>query len=59
MFENLIENWELFLTSIIALSALACAFLPAPENESSFMYKIVYNILNYLAFNVNKAANKE
>ncbi len=59
MFEQIVENWELFLTSIIALSALSCAFLPAPENESSFFYKIVYNLLNYMAFNVNKAENKQ
>ncbi len=59
MFEKIVENWELFLTSLVALSALACAFLPIPANESSFVYKLIYNVLNHLAFNVNKAANKE
>ncbi len=59
MFDTFMENWELFLTSIIAISAFICAFLNTPTEDSSSIYKIFYSILNYLAFNINKAENKE
>ncbi len=59
MLEKITENWELFLSVIISICAFVAVFLSAPTDTSSSIYKMIYNIINYLAFNIGKAENAD
>ncbi len=57
MFDKLIENWELFVTLVVSISAFVAVFLKAPVDDSGTIYKFFYNIINYFAFNFGNATN--
>ncbi len=59
MIDKITENWELFLSIIVSISAFIAVFLSAPTDTSSGFYKVIYEVINYLAFNVGKAENAD
>ncbi len=59
MYEIFSENWELFVPVIVSIAAFIAVFLKAPEADSSTIYRLIYNIVNYLAFNFGKAKNAD
>ena len=52
-------TFALAVAAIGGVCALICAFLPAPTNESSALYRVAYKLLNWCAMNIGKAKNAD
>lgn len=45
--------------AVMGLCAAVAALLPAPGEQASTLYRVVYAVLNRLAMNVGKARNAD
>lgn len=60
---ELLNNQEgaiaLGVAALGGVCAFVCAFLPAPSEDSSRLYKVVYALLNWAGCNLGKAKNAD
>lgn len=54
---ELFGSYAELVLSLMGVCAALTAFLPAPQEGSSVLYRVVYKVLNVLAANVGKAKN--
>lgn len=47
------------LAALSGVCAFVCAFLPAPTESSGVVYKLVYEVLNWIGCNKGRAKNAD
>ena len=47
------------MAAVSGVCAFICAFMPAPTERSGVLYRIVYELLNWLGCNRGKAKNAD
>lgn len=52
-------TFALAVAAVGGVCALICAFLPAPTDASSGLYKVAYKLLNWAGMNLGKAKNAD
>lgn len=53
------ESWLAWITALVTLCAAVTVILPAPQANSSTVYRIVYNVVQWIALNLGKARNAQ
>ncbi|MFQ8738438.1 MAG: hypothetical protein ACLSAH_22520 [Bilophila wadsworthia] len=47
------------MAAVSGVCAFICAFMPAPTEQSGMLYRIVYELLNWIGCNKGKAKNAD
>ena len=47
------------MAAVSGVCAFICAFMPAPTAQSGMLYRIVYELLNWIGCNKGKAKNAD
>lgn len=59
LINDIFGSYAGLVLSLMGVCAAVCALLPAPAEDSSTVYKVVYKVLNWIAMNIGKAENAD
>lgn len=51
------ESWNGWLTTIVSVCAVLAAVIPRPKEGANVVWRMAYNLVNALGFNVARAKN--
>lgn len=53
------DHWLAWITAFVTICAAITVILPAPQPTSRTLYRVVYNMLQWVALNLGKARNAQ
>lgn len=53
------EHWIAWLTFVVTVCAALTTVLPPPKSDSGTIYRIIYNVLQWVALNLGRAKNAQ
>lgn len=53
------DSWLAWITALVTLCAAVTVILPAPHMRSGTVYRIIYNVVQWIALNLGKARNAQ
>lgn len=59
LINDIFGSWAGIVCAIIALCAAIAVALPAPNDQSNSVYRVIYKALNWIAMNWGKATNAD
>lgn len=59
LLNEILGSWAGVFFAVVGVVAAIATMLPAPVSTSGTTYRIVYNMLNWLAMNFGKAKNAD
>lgn len=55
--QQIAGNYWQYVLAVIGIASILAAFVPAPKEDASILYKALYRILQWCSVNVGKAKN--
>lgn len=59
LINDIFGSYAGLVLSLMGVCAAVCALLPAPAEDSSKVYKVIYKLLNWIGCNLAKAKNAD
>ena len=59
LINDIFGSYAGLVLSLMGVCAAVCALLPAPAEDASTVYKVVYKVLNWIAMKIGKAENAD
>lgn len=53
------DNLEIIIPAIVSFASVIATVVPKPASNSNIIYKVAYQLLQFVAFNFGRAKNED